>query len=101
MQQRSDWRVTSFTAQEFCSGGTLLDWIRGKPAARYSALDALRWLRDISAGMDYLHRQGGIHRDLKPENVLLDGRGRAKVADFGLFRMKARGGVLGGDDTGL
>lgn len=41
------------------------------------------YLRDILAGLEYLHFQGVVHRDLKPSNILISGDGTAKVADFG------------------
>ena len=36
-------------------------------------------IRDVCAGMKFLHRKETVHGDLKSPNVLLDGGGRAKV----------------------
>jgi len=50
-------------------------------------------LKDVAAGLDYLHGLGVMHGDLKPANVLLkstasDPRGfSCKVSDFGLSRV--------------
>ena len=41
----------------------------------------------ICDALQYAHDQGIVHRDIKPENILLDRKGRVKVADFGLARL--------------
>lgn len=50
-------------------------------------------LRDIAQGVRFLHaaKPQVIHGDLKAQNVLVDGKFRAKVADFGLSAKKIIG----------
>ena len=45
---------------------------------------AVEIARQLCAGLAAAHDRGVLHRDLKPGNVMLDGRGRVRITDFGL-----------------
>jgi tRNA A-37 threonylcarbamoyl transferase component Bud32 len=67
---------------ELLAGGSLEQRLtRGVPCSPRQVLD---WLDDAAAAIDAAHAAGIVHRDLKPGNLLLDERGRVKVADFGI-----------------
>jgi serine/threonine protein kinase len=73
-----------FLSMEFVDGANLRDVIAaGKLAPR----EALELVSQLCDALQYAHDEGVVHRDIKPENVLLDRRGRVKIADFGLARM--------------
>lgn len=54
-------------------------------ASRALALpDRLKLMIEAVEAVVHAHASGFIHRDLKPSNILVDGRGRVKVIDFGI-----------------
>ena len=67
---------------EFAPGGELCDYIVKKK--RVSDKEAARFIHQILAGIEYLHKNKICHRDLKPENLLLDENMNIKIVDFGL-----------------
>jgi serine/threonine protein kinase len=49
--------------------------------------EALAIVSQVCEALQYAHDEGVIHRDIKPENILLDQRGRVRIADFGLAKL--------------
>jgi tRNA A-37 threonylcarbamoyl transferase component Bud32 len=74
---------------EFVDGVNLRQLLH---AARVSAREALAIVPQICDALQFAHDQGIVHRDIKPENILLDRRGRVKVADFGLAKIVGNDG---------
>ncbi|CEM38022.1 unnamed protein product [Vitrella brassicaformis CCMP3155] len=67
---------------EYASGGELFDYINAHRGL--TDREACKFLQQILAGVEKLHRMGVAHRDLKAENLLLDEYRDIKVVDFGL-----------------
>ena len=73
-----------YFVMEFVDGANLQDLIRG---GSLDAAQALAIAAQICDALAYAHGEGIVHRDIKPANVMVDFRGRVKVADFGLARL--------------
>jgi predicted Ser/Thr protein kinase len=61
--------------------------------APFEPLEAVDIMLQVAEGMNYLHQNNVVHRDLKSKNILVkynecDRHVYAKVADFGLSRIK-------------
>jgi hypothetical protein len=71
-----------FLSMEYVDGEDLASLLRR--IGRLPPDKAIEIAREMCAGLSAAHDKGVLHRDLKPGNVMIDGRGRAKITDFGL-----------------
>ncbi len=73
-----------FLLMEFVDGVNLRQAMQ---AGRFSPAEALSLVPKICEALQFAHEEGILHRDIKPENILLDAKGRVKIADFGIAKM--------------
>ena len=71
-----------FLSMEFVDGEDLSSLLRR--IGRLPDDKAVEIAQQLCAGLAAAHRSGVLHRDLKPSNVMIDGKGRARITDFGL-----------------
>src|SRR5438874_4798904 len=71
----------------YVAGGSLRDRLNREQKLPID--DALRIVHEVSAALDYAHRNGFVHRDVKPENILF-ADDHALLADFGIAQVRAR-----------
>ncbi|HVG20907.1 MAG TPA: serine/threonine-protein kinase, partial [Blastocatellia bacterium] len=71
-----------FLSMEYVDGEDLASLLRR--IGRLPADKAVEIANQLCAGLAAAHEQGVLHRDLKPANVMIDGRGKARIMDFGL-----------------
>ena len=70
---------------EYLAGGELLKRIKSKRF--YNENDAVKLMRNILEGLQYIHNKGIMHRDIKPSNILLTSEENdedVKIVDYGL-----------------
>ena len=80
-------------AMEFLEGGTLKERVTSLAAKgeRIPHPEIARIIGEVGSALSYGHELGIIHRDVKPSNVMLAGRDRAVVTDFGIAK------IMGGE----
>jgi tRNA A-37 threonylcarbamoyl transferase component Bud32 len=76
-----------YFVMEYVDGVNLRQALQG---GQLQPAEALRIVPQICAALQFAHEEGVVHRDIKPENILLDKKGRVKIADFGLAKLLGR-----------
>lgn len=69
------------------SGGELFERIIDEDF-ELTERECIQYMRQISEGVQFIHKQGIVHLDLKPENIMCVNKTgtRIKLIDFGLAR---------------
>jgi eukaryotic-like serine/threonine-protein kinase len=78
----------AYMAMEYIDGVELRTMLsQGQPLPVPQALDIAA---QVAEGLAYAHEHHVVHRDVKPANILITPQGRAKIADFGIARMRSQ-----------
>ena len=55
-------------------------------SAHFGPEEVLGLLRQLCAGLSFIHEKGFVHRDLKPGNIFVGADGHLTILDFGILR---------------
>ncbi len=69
---------------EYVGGETLTQRLNQAPSRETK----LKWLSEVAEGLASAHQKGIAHCDLKADNILITDNNVAKIADFGIAKVK-------------
>ncbi|MEQ1829317.1 MAG: serine/threonine-protein kinase [Pirellula sp.] len=76
-----------YLIMEYVDGVNLRSMLENKTL---NPVEAMAMVPAVCEALQFAHDEGVVHRDIKPENILVDRRGRVRIADFGLARLMTR-----------
>ena len=75
----------AYIVMEYIQGKELKDFFDANE--RFDIKEAVHIMCELCEALHFAHEGGIIHRDIKPANVMIDNKGRVKLADFGVARI--------------
>ncbi|MFN0300571.1 MAG: serine/threonine-protein kinase [Burkholderiales bacterium] len=88
----------AYIAMEYVEGNSLREYFHQKRA--FSIADVASLMTQLLDALEAAHQHAIWHRDIKPANLIITGKGRLKVADFGIARIEASELTRAGDIMG-
>lgn len=74
----------NYIVLEYAEGQTLKKLIQQE--APFPERQAIQYAMQLCDALGHAHDRGLIHRDVKPQNIIVNAKGKLKVADFGIAR---------------
>jgi serine/threonine protein kinase len=87
-----------YMVMEYVEGKSLKDFL--DEGHVFTVVKVVRIGIDAAQALSAAHGKGIVHRDIKPSNIILTGKNRLKIVDFGLARSADKDSPLGGGFEG-
>jgi serine/threonine-protein kinase len=81
-----------YIVMQFLEGMTLSDVVK-KKGGKLTPGETLAVVKQIAAGLSFIHHHGLVHRDIKPQNIFVSPGGRVTILDLGVVRDKSNPGL--------
>jgi eukaryotic-like serine/threonine-protein kinase len=81
-----------YIVMQFLEGMTLAEVVKIK-GGKLTPGETLWVVKQISAGLSFVHHHGLVHRDVKPQNIFIGPGGRVTILDLGVVRDKSNPGL--------
>ena len=72
---------TAYYVMDYIAGHSLQDIV--KKEGRLTEERSLKYIREVSEALSYVHSHNRLHLDIKPGNIMIDGNDHAILIDFG------------------